>query len=92
MTNSQLPDLHAQMKGEDKMNVVLNRDVLQGKWKQIRGKVKQRWGKLTDDQLDQISGRYEELTGLIQEKYGYTREQAKQEVDAFIQKINQKSK
>lgn len=74
------------------MNVVLNRDVLQGKWKQIRGKVKQQWGKLTDDQLDRIGGRYDELTGLIQEKYGYTREQAKQQVDAFIQKINQKSK
>jgi uncharacterized protein YjbJ (UPF0337 family) len=68
------------------MSVTMNKDVLQGKWKQVRGKVKQQWGRLTDDQLDQISGYYDELTGLIQDKYGYTREKAQQEVDAFISK------
>lgn len=71
------------------MNVTMNKDILAGKWKQIRGRVKQQWGKLTDDQLDRISGRYDELTGLIQERYGIAREQAQQQVDAFLQKINQ---
>jgi uncharacterized protein YjbJ (UPF0337 family) len=71
---------------ENDMSVTMNKDVLQGKWKQVRGKIKQQWGRLTDDQLDQISGYYDELTGLIQEKYGYTREKAQQEVDAFISK------
>ena len=46
------------------MNVTVNKDVLQGKWKQMKGKVKQQWGKLTDDQLNQINGSYEELAGL----------------------------
>jgi uncharacterized protein YjbJ (UPF0337 family) len=71
------------------MNVTFNKDILVGKWKQLRGQVKQQWGKLTDDQLDRISGRYEELTGLIQERYGYARDKAEMEVNAFLQKINQ---
>jgi uncharacterized protein YjbJ (UPF0337 family) len=72
------------------MNVTVNKDVLQGKWKQMRGKVKQQWGKLTDDQLDQINGSYEELAGLIQENYGYTVEKSRQELDNFLQRQNQK--
>src|SRR5258706_13210205 len=72
---------------KNNMTVTLNKDVLQGKWKQIRGKVKQQWGRLTDDQLNQISGYYDEVAGLIQEKYGYSREKAQQELDAFIQKM-----
>ncbi len=72
------------------MNVTFNRDVLAGKWTQIRGKVKQTWGKLTDNDLDRISGRFEELAGLVQERYGYTREKAEKEVTHFIEKINPK--
>jgi len=64
-----------------------NKDVLQGKWKELRGQVKQTWGMLTDDQLDRISGRYEELAGLIQQRYGYTREKARQEIDAFLERV-----
>ena len=66
------------------MNITVNRDVLVGKWKQLRGQVKQRWGKLTDNQLDQISGRYEQLVGAVQEQYGITREKAAEQVDGFI--------
>lgn len=73
------------------MNMPINKDILQGKWKQVRGQVKQQWGMLTDDQLDRISGRYEELAGLIQERYGYTKEQARQEVESFINRLNEKS-
>ena len=66
---------------------VMNKDILEGKWKQIKGQVKQQWGRLTDDRLDRISGRYEELSGLIQEKYGYTREKAEQELNSFLSKV-----
>ena len=66
---------------------VMNKDILLGKWKQMKGQVKQQWGLLTDDRLDRISGRYEELTGLIQEKYGYTREKAEQELNSFLAKV-----
>jgi uncharacterized protein YjbJ (UPF0337 family) len=62
----------------------MNRDILEGQWKQIKGKVKQQWGRLTDDELDQLSGAYDELTGLIQERYGYSREEAVNELDMFL--------
>lgn len=70
------------------MNVTFNRDVLTGKWKEIRGKAKQTWGKLTDNDLDRISGRFDELTGLVQQRYGYPREQAEKEVTHFIEQMN----
>lgn len=68
------------------MSVKINQDVLEGKWKQVRGQVKQQWGKLTDDQLNQIDGRTDELVGLLQENYGYSAERAQQEVDDFIRR------
>ena len=72
------------------MNVTFNQDVLTGKWKQVRGKAKQFWGKLTDNDLDRISGRFDELVGLLQERYGHTREQAQKEVERFIDQVNLK--
>ncbi len=66
------------------MNVSLNQDVLAGKWKQVRGKVKQWWGKLTDNDLDRIGGQIDQLIGVVQERYGYTREQAQKEVEKFM--------
>jgi len=62
----------------------MNENVLKGKWKQLRGKVREQWGELTDDELDQIAGKRDQLIGKIQEKYGYTWEEAKQEVDDFL--------
>ena len=59
----------------------MNKDVLAGKWKQIRGEARAWWGKLTDDDLDLVAGRFETLVGLLQEKYGYTREDAVNEID-----------
>jgi len=62
----------------------MNSDVLEGKWKQLRGKVREEWGELTDDEVDQIAGRRDQLIGKIQEKYGYTRDEAEREVDDFL--------
>ena len=58
----------------------MNRDQLQGQWKQIMGEAKRQWGKLTDDDLQQIDGDHDKLVGTIQEKYGKSREEAEQEV------------
>lgn len=66
----------------------INADVLQGKWKQLKGQVQQKWGELTDNDLNKIEGRYEELVGLVQEKYGRTRAEAEQEVRDFIDNLS----
>jgi len=63
----------------------MNTDVLQGKWTQLKGTVRKQWGKLTDDDVDQIQGDAEILQGRIQERYGRTKEQAKEEVDKWLQ-------
>ena len=59
-------------------------DILQGKWAQMKGKVKQQWGKLTDDDLDRISGKREEIVGLMQERYGWERERAETEFNDYL--------
>jgi uncharacterized protein YjbJ (UPF0337 family) len=61
----------------------MNADVLQGKWREMKGKVKEQWGKLTDDDLDRIDGKSEQLLGLLQQRYGYAREQAEEEYKRF---------
>jgi uncharacterized protein YjbJ (UPF0337 family) len=62
----------------------MNKDVLEGRWKQMRGEAKAWWGKLTDDDLDRAAGKLDVLSGLLQEKYGYTRERAADEIDRRI--------
>ena len=57
----------------------MNKDMFEGKWKQVQGQAKQLWGKLTDDDLTKVEGKYENLIGVLQEKYGYTRQQAEEE-------------
>jgi uncharacterized protein YjbJ (UPF0337 family) len=62
----------------------MNWDQIQGNWMQVKGKVKQQWGKLTDDDIARINGKQEELLGLLQQRYGYAKEQAQKEVDNWI--------
>ena len=65
---------------------MMNADVLKGKWQQSKGEARVQWGRLTDDDLDQIEGNAEKLAGKLQERYGYAQEQAKKEVDEFFRK------
>ena len=59
----------------------MNADRIKGDWKQLKGKVKEQWGKLTDDDLTVIDGQQDQLMGKLQERYGYSKEQAKKEMD-----------
>jgi uncharacterized protein YjbJ (UPF0337 family) len=61
----------------------MNWDQISGNWKQYAGKAKERWGKLTDDDLKVIQGKRDQLAGLLQERYGYAKEQAERELDEF---------
>jgi len=62
----------------------MNDDMFKGKWKQLRGQIQQKWGDLTNDDLDRIQGAQTEFEGLLQERYGYTKERARQEVNDFL--------
>ena len=58
----------------------MNWDQIEGKWKQMRGTVRQKWGKLTDDDLDVIAGKQDQLVGKIQERYGISKEEASRQI------------
>ena len=61
----------------------MNEDQIKGKWKQLTGKIKARWGDLTDDDLQSAEGDREYLAGKVQERYGVAREEAKKQVEEF---------
>ena len=62
----------------------MNNDVLKGKWLQMKGEVRRQWGKLTDDDVAQIQGDTEKMIGKLQERYGYARDQAEREINAWL--------
>ena len=61
----------------------MNKDQTEGNWKQFKGKVKEKWGKLTDDDLTVVEGKRDQLVGKIQERYGYKKEEAEKELKAW---------
>ena len=62
----------------------MNKDILKGKWNQVKGNIREKWGKLTNDDMDRIQGNAEIFIGVLQERYGYGREQAEREVNEFL--------
>ena len=60
---------------------------VEGNWKQMKGKIKEKWGNLTDDELDAINGRREQLEGKIQERYGIAKDQARKDVDDWFKTL-----
>lgn len=61
----------------------MNKDQIEGNWTQFKGKVKEQWGKLTDDDLDIIAGKRDQLLGRIQERHGLAKEEAEKQLDSF---------
>lgn len=64
----------------------MNKDIIKGKWNQLKGEVKVQWGKFTDDELDEMEGNYDKVVGKLQEKYGYGKDEAEREADKFFTK------
>jgi uncharacterized protein YjbJ (UPF0337 family) len=68
----------------------MNENILEGKWKQLRGYLREKWGEVTDDELDQIAGKRDRLAGVLQERYGYTQMEAEQQIDDFLAEWDEK--
>ncbi|MBA3564941.1 MAG: CsbD family protein [Gammaproteobacteria bacterium] len=62
----------------------MNKDRIEGNWKQLKGKIKQKWGELTDDEIDQAEGNTQILSGKLQERYGMTRDEADRQIDDLV--------
>lgn len=62
----------------------MNADIFKGQWKELKGEIKSKWGKLTDDDLTQVEGESEKFIGMLQKRYGYSRAEAEKEYDEFI--------
>jgi len=86
--------MHAYLsqKLNNKRRFTMNEDIFKGQWKQIRGKAKEWWGKLTDDDLDKIDGRFDQMIGKLQEKYGYTEPEAEAEIKRFFDEMKARIK
>ena len=67
-------------------------DILTGKWHELKGQVRQQWGKLTDDDMLQLSGKTEELAGVLQQRYGFGKAQAETEIHNWLSKHDKKDK
>jgi uncharacterized protein YjbJ (UPF0337 family) len=65
----------------------MNWDQIQGNWMQMTGKVKEKWGKLTDDDLTTVAGKRDQLVGLLQQRYGYAKEKTEQELNDFARDL-----
>lgn len=66
----------------------MNKDILEGQWTRLKGKVRERWGKLTNDDLDEIAGKRDQLLGAIQKRYGYARDEAERELEDWESRRN----
>jgi uncharacterized protein YjbJ (UPF0337 family) len=69
----------------------MNADILKGKWKEIKGQIREEWGELTDDEIAQVEGTEERLVGLLQKKYGYAKDEAETKYKEFMERYDKAS-
>ena len=79
------------MEKNTSMNYSGKHDILEGRWRELKGYVRKQWGKLTDDDVERLSGRQEELIGVLQQRYGYGKEQAELEVNKWLREYDNKA-
>jgi uncharacterized protein YjbJ (UPF0337 family) len=73
-------------------DLIMDWNEIEGNWKQFSGKVKERWGKLTDDDLTTVGGKKDQLLGRIQERYGYEKDMAERELTDFVRDLKSPSR
>lgn len=66
----------------------MNTDIAEGKWKQMKGAIQKKWGDITDDDFDRIKGNQERFAGVLQEKYGKSKEEAKKEINTYLDSLH----
>jgi uncharacterized protein YjbJ (UPF0337 family) len=66
----------------------MNWDTIQGQWKQLTGKVREKWGAFTDDEIEQMGGKKDQLVGKLQERYGYAKDRAEKEAEEFTRSLS----
>lgn len=67
----------------------MNKDIFKGTWNEVKGKIKQQWSELTDDELQEIEGNQQELYGKLQKRYGYSKEEIKEQIEKINQDVSQ---
>ena len=72
----------------DRGSKAMNWDRVEGNWKELKGKIQQKWGKLTNDDLDVIEGKREELAGRLQQRYGVVKDEAEREIDTWLKNLS----
>ena len=66
------------------------KDVLLGKWHELKGQVREKWGEITDDDLTRLSGKTEELAGILQQRYGYAKAKSEDEINGWLRELDKK--
>jgi uncharacterized protein YjbJ (UPF0337 family) len=87
-TKPSIAVLSRQFSLKSKRSKTMNWDRVEGNWKQFKGNVQQKWGKLTDDDLDVIEGKRTELSGKLQARYGYAKDEAEKNIDTWLNSVN----
>ncbi len=65
----------------------MNKDIFEGKWRELKGKIKEEWNDLTDDELEEAEGKAEKISGRLQAKYGWSKEESDSKFKAFVDKL-----
>lgn len=67
----------------------MNWDVIEGRWREMKGKIKTKWAKLTDDDLDAVGGKRHEFLGRLQQRYGYKKDEAEKHLDDWMKSVSE---
>jgi uncharacterized protein YjbJ (UPF0337 family) len=86
--NDSLPDGFSRYHKHSRRDAAMNWDRIEGNWKEFKGKVQQKWGKLTQDDLDVIEGKRTELSGRLQQRYGVAKDEAERDIDNWLKNVH----